>query len=190
MNDVWEVSEPYRTNISRRRILKKDKHLKVSLEEQANAICKKELSERYIHNAFQKFDGGYVYYDRDDAEVLSLCLWKIYGGVLHILLICSHIPEYGLGKLMLQDIEYYCFENKLDRIAVEPATDRLRGYYSHFGYIEDANDASKMFKNLVLTKINSRRKNKTRKVHMAKQEYPIIASMMPHNMNTWRNQNF
>jgi len=110
--------------------------------------------------------------------------------VLHILLVCSHIPEYGLGKLMLQDVEYYCFENKISRITVEPATKKLKGYYALLGYVEDARDTSSMFKDLSLARINSRRKNKTRKVHMAKQEYPIIASMMPHNMNTWKNQNF
>lgn len=193
MNDdiLWEVSNIYRTNISRRRIHKKNKKSKVSLEQQANAICKNLLSERYIHNAFGKFDSGYAYYDSDESQLLGFCLWKLSkaptSSTLHILVLCSSDPQYSLGKTMIQDIEYYCFENKIESITVSPASQSLVGYYSKLGFSTDKNDTSLMIKQLSLPHIKRRRNNKTRKVPIEKREYPIIASMMPMNLNTWKN---
>lgn len=187
---AWEVSNVYRTNVSRRRIYKKNKRTKQSLEQQANTICKDTLSERYIHNAFGKFDDGYIYYDREEDEILGFCLWKLYKEeqpTLHILLICSSDPSYSLGKTMMNDIEYYCFENKVEHISVMPATATLFDYYERFGFSVDDSDKTKMTKKLNLPQIHKRRKNSTRKLHMSKREYPIVASMMPINMNTWKN---
>ena len=187
---AWEVSNVYRTNVSRRRIYKKNKRTKQSLEQQANTICKDALSERYIHNAFGKFDDGYIYYDREEDEILGFCLWKLYKEkqpTLHILLICSSDPSYSLGKTMMNDIEYYCFENKVEHISVMPATASLFDYYKRFGFSVDDTDKTKMTKKLNLPQIHKRRKNRTRKLHMSKRDYPIVASIMPINMNTWKN---
>ena len=187
---AWEVSNVYRTNVSRRRIYRKDKRVKKSLEEQANFICKDALSERYIHNAFGKFDNGYAYYERDDTELLAFCLWKVYKEtgkhILDILLLCSKEPSYGLGKTMINDIEYYCFENKIDTIRVTPVTRELFKYYEKFGFKENV-DEKTMTKHLSLQHTHMRRKNKTRKIPAEKRHFPMIASMMPVNMNVWKN---
>lgn len=192
-NIAWEVSNVYRTNISRRRIYRKNKRTKQSLENQANAICKDMLSERYIHNAFGKFENGYAYYDSDEDSLLAFCIWKINKekgvDVLHILLLCSSDPSYSLGKTMLNDIEYYCFENKIEYISVSPATKGLYEYYRKLGFTESEADESLMKKHLSLRQIHARRKNKTRKVRAEKRAYPMIASMMPVNLNTWKNDN-
>jgi hypothetical protein len=192
MNNLWEVSNVFRTNVSKRRINKKNKRTKLTLEEQAMAICKNELSERYIHNSFSKFDGGYIYYDIDEDEILSFCLWKKYDSKhekrLHILLLCAKYPEYALGSTMINDIEQYCFENKLNTLSVSPATDTLVGYYQKVGFIKDTTDLTLMIK--VLAPIPLKRRNKTRKIPIMKREYPMIASMMPYNLNTFKNQPF
>jgi hypothetical protein len=192
MNDdiAWEVSNVYRSNISRRRIFKKNKRTKQSLEQQANSICKDALSERYIHNAFGKFDDGYIYYDRQEEEILGFCLWKVYKEsqpILHILLVCSSDPSYSLGKTMVNDIEYYCFENKIEYMSVSPATTSLFEYYKRFGFSIDDKDKTKMLKKLNLPQIHRRKKNKTRKLSLSKKNSPMAASMMPINMNTWKN---
>lgn len=194
MNNInlLEVSNIYRTNISRRRIYRKNKRIKQSLEEQANSICKDMLSERYIHNAFGKFTDGYAYYNRDDSILLGFCLWqkKLNKAIpyIHILLLCSQNPEYSLGKTILNDIEYYCFENGIKMISVEPATEELFGYYSKVGGFEiDENNPEQMIKYLHLLPINYKRKNKTRKMTMKKSYAPVIASIMPIDMNTWKN---
>ena len=185
-NDIaWEVSNVYRTNISRRRIERKNKRQKQSLEQQANAICKESLSERYIHNAFGKFDGGYAYYDSDEDGILGFCLWKISDKkTLHILLICSRNPLYSLGRTIINDIEYYCFENKIPLISVMPATESLYRYYEKLGFEKDGDQ---MKKHLVLQEIHKRKGNRTRRVPMTKEGSPIIASMMPIDMNVWKN---
>jgi hypothetical protein len=92
MNNIEPmIHNVYRTNISRRRVYNKNKRTKLSLEAQAMSICKEAVDERYIHNSFSKFDSGYVYYDRDEDEMMSFCLWKIYNDMgqkrLHIFII-------------------------------------------------------------------------------------------------------
>ena len=192
-NIAWEVSNVYRTNISRRRIYRKNKRTKQSLEQQANTICKDTLSERYIHNAFGKFENGYAYYDSDEDSLLGFCIWKMNKekgiDVLHVLLLCSSVPSYSLGKTMMNDIEYYCFENKIEYISVSPATKGLYEYYRKLGFIETEKDPSHMIKHLTLPQIHARKKNKTRKVSAEKRQFPMIASMMPINLNTWKNNN-
>jgi hypothetical protein len=185
--NLWEVSEPYRTNISRRRINRKQKGLKKSLESQASSLCKDTLSERYIHNAFTKYDSGYVYYDADEDKILAFCLWKRYDTQLHILLLCSKYPEYGLGKTILGDIEYYCFEAGLGSIVVTPADKDLVSYYGAFGFKIMDGDSTQLIKSVEPFRVKRGRKNKTRRVPMAKRSYPIVASMMPIDMNTWKN---
>jgi hypothetical protein len=190
MNNInmWEVSEPYRMNISRRRIHKKQKSLKQSLEAQANSICKDKLTDRYIHNAFSKYDSGYVYYDADEDEIIGFCLWKLYEKGLHILLLCSKYPDYALGKTILGDIDYYCFENKINTISVTPADADLFSYYGQFGFTTMDIDKTQMVKHVQPFTIQRRRKHKTRRVPMLKRNYPMIASMMPIEMNTHKNQ--
>jgi hypothetical protein len=177
-------------NISRRRINKKQKSLKQSLEAQANSLCKDKLTDRFIHNAFSKYDSGYVYYDADEDEILGFCLWKVYETHLHILLLCSKYPEYALGKTMLGDIEYYCFENKIKTITVNPADADLFSYYGQFGFKTMDTDQTQMMKSLQPFTIQRRRKNKTRRVAITKRNYPAVASMMPIEMNTHTNQPF
>jgi hypothetical protein len=192
MNDIWEVSNVFRTNVSKRRINRKNKQTKITLEKQAMTICKDELSERYIHNSFSKFDGGFIYYDMDGDEILSFCLWKKYEvkqeKQLHILLLCAKYPEYSLGSTMINDIEQYCFENKLNILSVSPATEALTGYYQKFGFIKDEKEPSRMIKYLTL--LNIKKRKKTRKLPVLKREYPMVASMMPYNLNTTKHQSF
>ena len=136
MNNLFEISDVYRTNISRRRINKKNKKQKKSLELQAEFICRESLRDTFIHNVFQKFSDGYVYYNSDESNILGLCLWKYYKEInnLHILLLCSKDPTYNLGKTILHDVEYYCFENKIKSITVAPADIDLFSYYSKLGF--------------------------------------------------------
>jgi hypothetical protein len=185
--NLWEVSEPYRTNISRRRLNRKQKGLKKSLEAQATSLCKDTLSEPYIHNAFINFDSGYVYYDIDEDEILAFCLWKRSNDYLHILLLCSKYPNYELRKTIMEDLEYYCLETKLGAITVTPADADLFSYYSQFGFQMLKEDPSQMIKRVEPFRVKRGRKNKTRRVPMAKHSYPIVASMMPMDMNTWKN---
>jgi hypothetical protein len=182
--NIWEVSNVYRTDLSRMRLFKKNKRAKQSLELQANGLCKDFLTERYIHNAFGKFDSGYIY--SREEETIGFCLWKVYkDNSLHILLLCSRYPNYGLGKTMIQDIEYYCSENKISTISVEPASEILFDYYGKFGFILDEKDHTRMIKTISLLEI--RRITKTRKSHAEKRHFPMTASMMPIDMNVWRN---
>jgi hypothetical protein len=187
--NIWEVSDTYRMNISRRRINRKQKSLKQSLESQANSLCKDKLTDRYIHNAFSKYDSGYVYYNTDEDEILGFCLWKLYDTRLHILLLCSKYPEYALGKTMINDIEYYCFENKIKSITVAPADIDLFSYYSHLGFKITDTDSTQMIKYLQPFTLHRRRKNKTRRsLPTTKRNYPSIATMMPINMDIYKNQ--
>lgn len=187
--NIWEVSDTYRMNISRRRINRKQKSLKQSLESQASSLCKNRLADRYIHNAFSKYDSGYVYYDVDEDEILGFCLWKRYETYLHILLLCSKYPEYTLGKTMVGDIEYYCFENKIPSIHVTPADQDLFSYYAHLGFKTMDKDSTQMIKVIQPFIIHRRRKNKTRRIlPTTKRAYPVVATMMPINMDIYKNQ--
>jgi hypothetical protein len=185
-----EVSNIYRTNVARRRLYKKNKRAKHSLEQQANAVCKDQLSERYIHNAFRKFDDGYMYYDRDESTLLGFSLWqkKVYKNIptIHILLLCSQNPSYSLGITMVHDIEYYCFENKIQLLTVEPATEDLFEYYSKRGFQIDEETPNQMRKVLHMPSIQRHRANRTRKLPKTKSYTPMIASMMPIDMNLWK----
>jgi hypothetical protein len=159
-------------------------------------ICKEQLSERYIQNSFSKLDGGYVYYDRDESEIIGFCLWKKYtdpqGPRLHILLICTRYPQYSLGKTILDDIEYYCTETKIPRITLNPATEELYDYYQKNGFRmdNDPKDKDRMVKYIERIRISRRRHNKTRRIPMSKRMYPMVASTMPMDLNTERHQNF
>lgn len=192
-NIAWEVSNVHRTNVSRRRIYRKNKRTKQSLEQQANTICRDTLSERYIHNAFGKFENGYAYYDNEEDTLLAFCLWKVNkdkgNDVLHILLLCSSDPSYSLGKTLMNDVEYYCFENKIEHVSVAPATKPLFEYYRKMGFAESETDATLMIKHLSLQQVHARKKDRTRKVRAEKKHYPMIASIMPVNLNTWKNNN-
>jgi hypothetical protein len=192
----YELPSIHRSNISRRKINRKNKRTKLSLELQATSICKHQLSEEYIHNSFKKFDGGYVYYDRDEDGILGFCLWKKYTNEtmprLHILLLCSKNANYSLGKTMLEDIEYYCLENKIPSITLNPATDDLYNYYKKYGFRMDIEpkDKGRMIKNIEVIHVARKRHNKTRRIPMSKRMYPMIASTMPMDLNTEKLQNY
>lgn len=192
MNELIEISDVYRSNISKRRINIKNKQQKSSLAKQADSICRGRISREYIHTAFQKLSGGFVYYTSDEDTILGICLWKYYKPIntLHILLLCSKDPSYTLGKTIVNDVEYYCFENKIPTITLEPATEELFEYYAKLGFQIDVKNPNQMKKELELMAIHKRNK-KTRKISKhSSVNYPLIASTMPINLNIWRHQNY
>ena len=165
-----EISNVYRPNISRSQLQRYDKQSKKRLEAQAEFICRGKLEDRYIHSAFQTLDGGYIYKDKDDNEIIGFCIWKLithHDPVhsvqptrhLYLSLLCSKEPHYDLGATMLNDSEYYAATHRIPYIYLYPATPDLEPYYTKFGFIKGFCVGDKyMCKRVESMQITSRRK--------------------------------
>lgn len=168
-----EVSNVYRPNISRTYFQRHDKQRKKLLEAQAEFLCRDKIEDKYIHNVFKNLDGGYIYKDQDDNEILGFCIWKLmthYDPVhtieptkyLYLTLLCSKEPHYELGATMMNDIDYYAATHGISYIYLYPSTPELEPYYIKFGFIKGfcigEKYMCKKVKILCLQSRNSRRK--------------------------------
>jgi hypothetical protein len=179
-----EVSNVYRPNIRRNRLIKYDKQTKKRLESQANLICRDKISERYIHNAFKNLDNGFIYKDAEENEILGFCIWKVITfkdkmnedsdpfKYLYLLLMCSRDSNYNLGDTMLNDVEYFAATNSIPIIVTRPANIELEAYYERKGYSKTCPKMYKdtMCKEIVPIKLISRKQaRKTMKKNKQKQ---------------------
>lgn len=175
-----EVSNVYRPNIRRNRLIKYDKQTKKRLESQAILICRDKISERYIHNAFQNLDNGFIYKDAEENEIVGFCIWKVITfkdkmneesdpfKYLYLLLMCSRDSNYNLGDTMLNDVEYFAATNSIPIIVTRPANIELEAYYERKGYSKTCPKMYKdtMCKEIVPIKLISRKQaRKTMKIN-------------------------
>lgn len=144
MNNFREVTNTYPTTLTKRLFHASERPFIASLRHTAYSTCRTQISDLYIKSAFNKFKYGYVYTRGD--EVVSFCIWKIKEEIsiahgvrreLYVYLVCSIKEPYSALDMMLNDLEQYCIENRIEVISLEPANERLREHYTSRGFAED-----------------------------------------------------
>ena len=141
--NLIEISNIYPNNLNKVQIQSRDRQQVISIRQQAQFICRNELSDEYIRYAFNKFKNGLAYYNND--ILIAFCIWKVREYIhihldkykeLYIYLICGRKLDNKLLPRILDDIVHICRKSQIKYIILEPANDTLKQYYMKYGFEE------------------------------------------------------
>lgn len=119
-----------------------DRSIVVQLRNMAYEICRTEIPDTYIKHAFNKFRKGCLFRD-DTGDIICFALWnehellnKIHGiyRYMYAILICGKRTSYTTGNIIFPYLVDYCKEKSIHSIQLIPANDKLRKYYSDYGF--------------------------------------------------------
>jgi hypothetical protein len=169
-----EVNNIY-PSITKSFISSKNRNSVSGIRRIADIICRGAINPDYIHNAFNKFKKGIVYYR--EGICVAFCIWKIRthiypkGNVikeLHIYLVCAKKSDFSFLGLIMNDVEAECLLHGINMITLYPANNDLKDYYIKHGFIMNGGiiDDTIMVKKLNIFSI--KKTNKTRKFHSKK----------------------
>jgi hypothetical protein len=149
-----------------------------SLKSQANTICRNYIDENYIHKVFNNMSFGYYYKDTNNNTV-GFCVWRENKNIVYnskkdykyitVSLLCAKPNNYKLRKIMLFDIERYCFFRKFNAIQLLPINSALAKFYESNDYKkENYKDQVIMEKVIVPFVINKNIRNGNSKTRRAR----------------------
>jgi len=190
-----EVANIYPTGIKRQLITPKDRRAVAAVRGAAYGVCRTQIADEYIRNAFNTFKQGFVY--MQGGQIVSFCIWKenaeltmqcTYAAELYIFLVCSVKQPYSAIDMILFDLDRYCRDKGISGISLEPANDELREYYRSKGFTEGNPVYPKRMYRAVATTNSYRRRNTTRKTERPataeKLSWGADTDISPNNLST------
>jgi hypothetical protein len=119
-----------------------DRSIVVQLRNMAYELCRSEISETYINAAFNNFKKGCIFKD-DTGDIICFALWDEYDllNILHgyykymyTILMCGKGGFHKTGELIIPYLIGYCKEKSIHSIQLIPANNKLKTYYSEYGF--------------------------------------------------------
>jgi hypothetical protein len=191
---MTEVANIYPTDIKRHPISPKDRSAVATVRGAAYGVCRTQIDDGYIHNAFNTFKEGFVY--MQGSQIISFCIWKEnveltmqgrYAAELYIFLVCSVKQPYSAIDMILFDLDRHCRQKGITAISLEPANDELREYYRSKGFVNgNGANPKRMYRPVATTNVY-RRRNTTRKADRHDVLGPLTVgadtNISPNNLN-------
>ena len=142
-----------------------DRSTVVRLRQIAYEVCRAQIPDTYIKQAFNKFRRGVVFRD-NEGNTICFALWVEQDllDILHksrkymyVLLICGRKEPYKIGNIIFPFLIDYCKENNINFLRLVPANNKLRAEYQSYGFVDVPGGVDSMNMTIVPLKLRPKK---------------------------------